>query len=56
MKAVGEDEVFKVIKTGRSKSKSLGVRVCPHSLYYNCDCGDVAFVPTNKMKLWSGGD
>ena len=25
VKAVGEDEVFKVIKTGRSKSKSLGV-------------------------------
>lgn len=38
VKAVGEDEVFKVIKTGRSKSKSLGVQFCPHSLCYrDCD-------------------
>ena len=41
VKAVGEDEVFKVIKTGRSKSKSLGVQFFPHLLCYSdytCRC------------------
>ena len=35
VKAVGEDEVFKVIKTGRSKSKSFGVQFFPRLLCYS---------------------